>query len=276
MPALDPFPREAIDAIGSVLADTHSGLTGSEIARVLSGCRIPDVQPGATKRYRLAAALLAKQQRDGAGNCVVAFIHGAMSPVRFTSDPNHFEGLRQELNRVLGFTGLSLGEDGKLRRSSATKTLTEAAVRANRLRSEMLRRDVHGQVLAYCRNELLAEDCFDAVFEAVKGLGDRVRSMSGIRGDGAALVQTVFALGRTGLPMFAFNSLRSDSERSEQTGLVNLMTGVFGAFRNPAAHEPKVKWHVNETDALDLLTTLSLIHRRLDRAVATAITTTAS
>ncbi|MGH9277608.1 MAG: TIGR02391 family protein [Acidimicrobiales bacterium] len=78
-----------------------------------------------------------------------------------------------------------------------------------------------------------------AVLEAVKGLGDRVRSMSGVQGDGAALVQAVFALGSTGLPMFAFNSLRSDSERSEQTGLVNLMIGVFGTFRNPTAHEPK-------------------------------------
>ena len=234
------------------------------------------MQPGATKRYRLAAALLAKQSRDGVGNCVVAFIHSAMNPVRFASDPEQFDGRRHELNRVLGFAGLSLGEDGKLRRSAATKTLTEAALRANRLRTEMLRRGVHSQVLAYCRDELVANDCFDAVFEAVKGLGDRVRSMSGVQGDGAALVQRVFAVGRSGLPMFAFNSLRSDSERSEQTGLVNLMTGVFGTFRNPAAHEPKAKWHVTEIDALDLLTTLSLIHRRLDRAAATAIINTAS
>jgi len=276
LPALNAFSPETIEAICSVLGDTHSGLTGSEIARLLSNCQIPDVQPDATKRFRLAAALLARQKRDGAGNCVVAFIHGAMSPVRFTSNPSHFEALRRELNGVLGFAGLTLGEDGRLRRSSATKTLTEAALRANRLKTEMLRRGVHAQVLAYCRDELLADDCFDAVFEAVKGLGDRVRSLSGMHGDGAPLVQAVFSLGRTGLPMSAFNSLRSDSERSEQTGFVNLMTGVFGAFRNPAAHEPKMKWYVSEPDALDLLTTLSLIHRRLDRAVATAIATTAS
>jgi uncharacterized protein (TIGR02391 family) len=199
-----------------------------------------------------------------------------MRPVRFTADPNNFDGLRHELNRVLGFEGLSLGEDGKLRRSIATKTLTEAALRANRLRAEMFRRGIHSEVLAYCKDELVAEDCFDAVFEAVKGLGDRIRSMSGIQADGAALVQAVFSLGRAGLPMFAFNSLRSDSERSEQTGLVNLMVGVFGTFRNPAAHEPKVNWHVSEADALDLLTTLSLVHRRLDRAVATRIISAAS
>ena len=43
---------------------------------------------------------------------------------------------------------------------------------------------------------------------------------------------------------------------------------MLSAFRNPAGHEPKVTWHVSETDALDLLSTLSLIHRRLDEAVA--------
>jgi len=42
---------------------------------------------------------------------------------------------------------------------------------------------------------------------------------------------------------------------------------VFSAFRNPGAHQPKLAWHVAEADALDLLCTLSLVHRRLDKAV---------
>lgn len=270
MATVNPFSPETIEVLSGVLADTHEGLTGSEIGRLLVRCRIEDPQPEATKRHRLGAALRERQSRDRSGNCIVAFIHAVMNPVRYTSEPNRFDRLRQELNAILGFEGLSLGEDGKRLRSSATRTLSEAARRANRLRTEMLRRGVHGQVLAYCRDELVADDCFDAVFEAVKGLGDRIRGMSGLAGDGAGLVQAVFATGRSGLPVFALNALRTVSERSEQTGLVNLMTGVFGAFRNPAAHEPKAKWHITEQDALDLLTTLSLIHRRLDRAVPTA------
>lgn len=46
------------------------------------------------------------------------------------------------------------------------------------------------------------------------------------------------------------------------------MKGIVSAFRNPEAHTPKLYWHVSEGDALDILTTLSLIHRRLDTAVA--------
>ena|SRR6266545_1823305 len=48
-----------------------------------------------------------------------------------------------------------------------------------------------------------------------------------------------------------------------------LLKGVFGTFRNPPAHTPRAaaSWTITEPDALDLFSTLSLIHRRLDRAV---------
>jgi hypothetical protein len=51
---------------------------------------------------------------------------------------------------------------------------------------------------------------------------------------------------------FAFNSLQSDTERSEHSGLMNLMKERFGTFRNITAHSPKVSWNMTE-DALDLL-----------------------
>ena len=38
--------------------------------------------------------------------------------------------------------------------------------------------------------------------------------------------------------------------------------------RNPAAHEPKLYWTMSELDALDVLGTLSMIHRRLDTAIS--------
>jgi hypothetical protein len=45
------------------------------------------------------------------------------------------------------------------------------------------------------------------------------------------------------------------------------MRGLFNAVRNPQAHTPKLLWHLYEADALDLLGTVSLLHRRLDTAV---------
>jgi uncharacterized protein (TIGR02391 family) len=38
-------------------------------------------------------------------------------------------------------------------------------------------------------------------------------------------------------------------------------------FRNPTAHEARVLWKMDKADAEDLLSMVSLIHRRLDSAV---------
>ncbi|MCM3565608.1 TIGR02391 family protein [Hydrogenophaga intermedia] len=48
------------------------------------------------------------------------------------------------------------------------------------------------------------------------------------------------------------------------TSVTNLLIGLFGAVRNPLAHAPKTNWPMSEQDALDILTLVSLIHRKLD------------
>lgn len=64
--------------------------------------------------------------------------------------------------------------------------------------------------------------------------------------------------------MLAINPRGTVSERSEQSGFSNLVKGVFGMFRNTTAHEARIHWPMAKTDAEDLLTLVSLIHRRLD------------
>ena len=76
-------------------------------------------------------------------------------------------------------------------------------------------------------------------------------------------------VGKSSMPFLAFNSLRTESEQSEQKGLLNLMKGIFGTFRSPTAHAPRLSWNMTEQDALDLLTMASFLHRRLDSAVRT-------
>ena len=37
-------------------------------------------------------------------------------------------------------------------------------------------------------------------------------------------------------------------------------------FRNPTAHAEKIYWPIGEQDALDILSLVSLVHRKLDDA----------
>ena len=269
MASIPSFDSAVLGRICAVLGDTGSGLTGGEIGDLLGQLAINDPDPVNTKRIRLYNALKARQEQDRCGNLVVAFIHEAMIPVRYTNHRDLFEHRQQGLNKVLAFAGMVLGADGKVKPCEVATTLSEAEGRAGRLRAELSRRHVHDDVLRFCQAELLENNCFHAVLEATKSVADKIRSVTGLTSDGAELAIQAFAIGKAGVPLLAFNKLRTDTERSEHNGLMNLMKGMFGTFRNPAAHAPKVSWSVSDDDALDLLTMASFLHRRLDGAERT-------
>src|SRR3546814_10723617 len=109
----------------------------------------------------------------------------------------------------------------------------------------------------------MEENYFHAVLEAVKGVAERLREMSGLGMDGAELINWVFSV-KT--PMIALNSLATDTEQSEKKGFANMLLGLFGAIRKPVAHAPKIVWAMPEQNALDIFGILSHFHLQLDNA----------
>lgn len=188
MAAIPKLEETRLQAICGVIGDTAEGLTGSEIGQLLTRCGIDDPMPSMTKRHRLFEALRAKQERNGCANNVLAFVQTELDPVRFIGNAAGFAAFRDRLNEALAFSGLHLGEDGKLQAVSQARTLDEAQERAGRLRSELARRRVHHDVLQFCRAELLQNNYFHAVFEATKSVAEKIRQRSGLTGDGAELV----------------------------------------------------------------------------------------
>lgn len=262
---IPPFSNEHLEAICKIIADTSTGLTGSEIGHTLTKCGIPDIDSKNTKWIRLHNAFAEIQNKEQYGNHVVAFLHKAMKPVLYADAGDYFERKRLELNRVLAFSGLTMGESGQISKIKAAKTISEAKERADHLRSALQSRGVHKEVLRFCKAELLQKNYFHAVLEAAKSVADKIRSESGLTTDGAELAQQAFSLGKQRKPILAINLLSSDTERGEQRGFMNLLVGLFGTFRNPPAHAPKIYWPIDEQDALDILSLVSLIHRKLDK-----------
>jgi uncharacterized protein (TIGR02391 family) len=66
--------------------------------------------------------------------------------------------------------------------------------------------------------------------------------------------------------LLAINPLLTSSEREEQTGFASLLKGIFGMYRNPVAHDPRGLREVTDDELLELLTVISMAHRRLDSA----------
>ena len=264
---ISPFTSQNLEAACRVLADTDRGLTGTQIGRLLQEINVEDVSPDLTKWKRLFNALCGAQEKHRVGNHLIMFITRAMNPVSYARDREAFIWRRDELNVVLAFSGLQVREDGKIERSSRETTLAGARARAGRLRAALESRNVHDEVLKYCRAELLEENYFHSVLEATKGVAERIRDISGLGSDGAELINSTFS-GKP--PMLAINPLKIDTEKSEQRGFANLLIGLFGAIRNPTAHAPKISWPMSEQDALDILTFISFVHRKLDGVIRTS------
>lgn len=257
------FDASVLEAVCRVLGDTNDGLTGAEIGYILTDMGIPDPDAAGTKWKRLFNALALAQNTHGYGNYLLMFITRAMSPARYVSSPELFHLRQDRLNVTLSFAGYGVRDDGKIRGTTRESTVAGARARAGRLRSVLESRGTHREVFTYCRAELLEENYFHAVLEAVKGLAERIRGLSGLGSDGAELVNQVFAVKN---PLIAINSLTTETELSEQKGVANLLIGLFGAVRNPTAHAPKVMWPIPEQDALEVLGIVSYIHRKLDGA----------
>ena len=238
--------------------------TGYDITETLQRMKIRDESGQSTKWLRLDWVFNDSLQRTGSWDEVFNFIEYFVPPVKFAGDPARFEQLRRSLNAHLLFAGYEYLETGKIRQVEPVKTLGEAEMRLDTVRAKLSERNIHEEVLKYCRADLMQEDYFDAVFEACKGLMQRIREMSGVDADGARLVQQVFG-GRQ--PKLAFNDLQTELERGDQRGFAALLEGCIGAVRNRLAHEPKILWEGID-DAADYLTLISLLHRKLDNAVS--------
>jgi uncharacterized protein (TIGR02391 family) len=264
MDRVPPFSAQHLTSICQVLGHTEHGLTGTEIGYTLIDCKVSDPSPDMTKWKRLFNAFVAVQNHRQCGNHVLMFINRAMNPVQFTNRPHVFAFRRDRLNAVLAFSGMRVGEDGRVGWSSKAANLQEALDRAGRLHSALVTRQVHEDVLTYCRVELLQENNFHAVFEAMKSIAVKIRRLSDLTSDGADLVQQAFGTRREG-PLLAINPLKTETDKGEQRGFTNLLIGLFGTIRNPLAHNPKVEWDMSEQDALDILTMASLVHRKLDQ-----------
>lgn len=266
--------EQQLKAVCDVLAETTLGYTKTELTRLLQQCNISVLSDGKTsnpygytigqnKRDWLYNCLVAEINKSHSLNRVYFFLEKALNPVAFTDEKNRskYNFLLEGTNRVLLLAGLEMTKEGKLIEVVQAKTLDEVDRRVNSLQRQLYNRGIHIEVQKYCIKDYLQKDYYDAIFEAAKGLAERVRQITGLTTDGGTLFQTAFSKNN---PYLFFNSMQTESEKSEFIGLKELMEAIFHLIRNPAAHTPKINWKIEEAKALDVLTLISFAHKYLD------------
>lgn len=266
--------QQQLKSLCGVVAHTSEGLTKSELTTLLGQCGICAVDDGSSrnqlgytiglnKRDWLYNCLVTEINRSQSFSKVFSFLQAVLNPASYTSADSRqkYRYLFEETNKVLLFAGLSIDQSGRLVAVSQAETLSEVDQRVNHLKKALYDRAIHSEVQKYCVEDYLRADYYDAVFEAAKGLAERVRQISGLTTDGGTLFQTAFSKND---PYIFFNAMKTDSERSEFIGLKELLEAIFHLVRNPAAHTPKVNWKTDETKVLDILTLISFAHKYLD------------
>jgi uncharacterized protein (TIGR02391 family) len=254
--------QSVLEGISKIFGDTGSGLTGSEIRCLLAQSQIEDIDSTNTKWKRLSVAFANCQNQTQCSNNILKFISYALAPAKYVTRQSEFEEKRALINLQLHFTGYQYNENGKFEEIKQAATISEAQQRANNLKLKLELRSTHSEIFKYCETELRDNNYFHSVFEANKGLFERIRELSSHNEDGRPLIEYVFSTD----PVLIINSYRSKSEKDEHRGFCDILTGLCGMFRNPEAHEPKIEWNISEQDALEILGMISYCHRRLDNA----------
>jgi uncharacterized protein (TIGR02391 family) len=99
-----------------------------------------------------------------------------------------------------------------------------------------------------------------AIMDSIYFLSDLIRAKSGLEGDGLALVGQ--ALGGK-VPKLKINKLQTESEQNIQSGVEQLLRGLYQAVRNPRSHE---KVTDSQEDADTLILFVSYLIKFIDQS----------
>ncbi len=233
-------------------------LSHADITRLFKRLKFEDSD--GPRWSRILHACEIAQSKTNTANPVLRFVQLAMDPARFIDDPKLFLDVRTHLNKILAFCGLKLTTAARYTLVDRAVTIKDAQKSVEDTSTFLNHRNLHDEITKHCKNELLQENYFHAMLEAIKGLEHRIRVLSGVTEDGDKLVDLVFL---TKQPILAFNSRSNQTELSVHRGLAFLLKGILAAVRNPLAHQPKIAWEDQE-HAADYLSIISLLHKKLD------------
>ena len=254
--------RIDLNALTALSKIVGANFTNSQIDNCFKQLNLSARGAESTKWKKVLFVFDKYQSKNKNSKDTIRIIENLFSPVKYIDDQEQYKDLCIQINKILNMHGLELDNTGEVVKVAKIATLADINERYNQLIVKLRERDIHEQVLKYCTAELLTDNYFHSVFEAAKSLSDRVRSISGLVLDGSKLFETAFSLNN---PIIKYNDLNTESKKNQQNGLKEMINGITHYIRNVTAHEPKIKWIIDETAAIEILTVISFLHSELDK-----------
>ncbi|MCI1903877.1 MAG: TIGR02391 family protein [Enterococcaceae bacterium] len=265
-----PIDNSVVESISRILADI---LTGSKITTMFKILQLSDFDTlnnrpyTSTKWIRINESILDRCHKTKSAKPFFQVIEYVMKPQDFISQPDgYWHSCLKQINSQLIFYGYELNDAGKIHKIQIVETFSDAKKRLISFKEKLSLYEIHPKIYEYCREELFRENYFHAIFEASKGILNRVRQISELDSDGNSLIDQAFR-SKQPLILIRGNLLQTLTEKSEYSGLKSLLNTIVYMYRNPQAHEPKLYNPKSETDAITAFTLMSLAHRILDNCI---------
>lgn len=256
---LEPFKLSALEALAKIIGDNY---TGSEISELFRKAGFPEITHDGGTKWRFVYSSFEEMQKRTYGTFNIAkLIQQLCDPQEYFSAPEKHEEVCKQVNQILKFYGLIVGEDGKLRKSNEKATSLSKTIPENEKIFDD--RHFHTKINQHARKLFIEGNYFHAVFECCKVYDKDVQEKSQSDEYGSHLMEKVLALSGN----VKLNAQQTRTEKNEQEGVMHLSVGLMRAIRNPQAHEPALDWPINRDESLDLLSFLNFLFQKLDKAI---------
>lgn len=265
-----PIDNQLISSVSKILGEELNGQKISTMLTILSLSDFDKIYSRpytSTKWKRLDESISFECSKSKNAKALFRVIEYVAKPQNYVNSPtNDWFSLKKSLNTQLMFYGFSLNDAGKIINSEAVETFSDAQKRLKSFEEKLFLHEIHPEILKYCREELFQENYFHAIFEASKGILDRVRIISELDTDGITLIDSAFR-SKNPIVLIKGNMIQSLSDKSEYSGLKSLLSTVIYFYRNPQAHNSKLYNPKSETDAITAFSMMSLAHQILDNCI---------
>jgi len=260
MKKIESFSLSALEKIAKIIAERY---TGSEITELFRKAGFPHIRHDGSTKWRFVYAVLEEPRKQPYGPYNVAkVIEKLCDPQEYFGQAEYHKGIVGEANEILAFYGLEVNlETGKI----TVKPSISTTLRSQRSNAEEIfdPRNFHPDVRKHVRPLFVEGKHFHAVFECCKTFDRYIRKKSGINKHGTELMGAALSLKGP----LKINTQRTETEQNEQEGVMHLCMGLMRAIRNPEAHEPELDWSITQDDALNILSLISFLWKKIDIAV---------
>lgn len=264
-----PIDNPIIEHISRILAEE---LTGYKIDIMFHNLNFKNFDKtlnrghASTKWIRIMETIVHECKKINDAGPLFEVIQYVTRPAMYIEKPNEWTDLLRKINTQFMFYGYEINDSGTVIKIKTVHSFTDAQRRLKSFNERLSEYEIHSEVFKYCRDELFSDNYFHAIFEASKGLLERIRKLSGSSLDGSSLINEVF-INKNPVLVINGNKIESLTEKSEYNGLKSLLNTIVYFYRNPKAHEPKLYNPSSESDAVTAFTLMSMAHSILDNCV---------